>query len=57
MAFALFGGMFAMKNTGLAAVAREDLYLGSEENDQLKTESAVNDYAGIYTEEEIASFE
>lgn len=57
MVFALFGGVFAMKNTGLAAVAREDLYLGSEENDQLKTESAVNDYAGIYTEEEIASFE
>lgn len=40
-----------------AAVDINDYYLGSEDNTGVKQESAVNDYAGIYTETEIASFE
>lgn len=56
-AAAFFSGLFLTGIRTCAAVEMEPYYLGSEENDTLKTESAVNDYAGIYTEEEIASFE
>lgn len=54
---ALFYGGSLTGTSVSAAMTMDELYLGSQENDQLKTESAVNDYAGIYTEEEIASFE
>ncbi len=56
-AAAFFWGM-SLNGTGAsAAVTMDELYLGSQDNTQLKAESAVNDYAGIYTEDEIASFE
>lgn len=41
---------------GATAIAPEDFYLEGNGN-SLKRESAVNDFAGIYTQEQIASFE
>lgn len=40
----------------VSAAVPEDFYLAGNGN-SLKVESAVNDYAGIYTQEQIASFE
>lgn len=50
-------GLMLNGEIGTAETDITAFYLGSDENTEIKTESAVNDYAGIYTEEEIASFE